>query len=321
MPAKRLTEEQLQEAVDLVAKYGSVRLAAEYIDLPIPTLQSRISQAQNKKVKPTIPPRDKTKSARAIISSDKARFSTNIDDGIVLVGSDAHYWPGHITTAHRAFVKFCKELKPKLVVMNGDIFDGATVSRHARIGWESRPTVKQELDTVKERLGEIDAACGTALKAWPLGNHDARFETRIANENPQYEGVSGFHLKDHFPDWPPCWGVWINDNVVIKHRWKGGIHATYQNTLQSGVTLITGHLHSLKVFPWSDYLGTRYGVDTGTLAEPYGPQFRDYTEDAPRSHRSGFVILSFHKGKLLWPEIVSVLDDSHVDFRGSVVPV
>ena len=56
----------------------------------------------------------------------------------------------------------------------------------------------------------------------------------------------------------------VNGNVVIKHRMKGGIHAAHKNTLHAGTTMVTGHLHSLKVTPFSDYNGTRWGVDTGT---------------------------------------------------------
>ena len=52
-----------------------------------------------------------------------------IKDGVVLIGSDAHYWPNIITTAHRGFVHFCDGLKPKVVIMNGDVCDFATISR------------------------------------------------------------------------------------------------------------------------------------------------------------------------------------------------
>jgi hypothetical protein len=33
-------------------------------------------------------------------------------------------------------------------------------------------------------------------------------------------------------------------------------------------THVHGHLHKLQVTPWADYRGRRYGVDTGTMAEP-----------------------------------------------------
>lgn len=246
------------------------------------------------------------------------RINMEVDNGVVLVGSDHHYWPGIITTAHRAFLRACRELKPVAVIANGDVLDGATISRHPPIGWESRPSLVDEVETCKERLAEIEKEAKGARRIWSLGNHDGRFETRLATVAPEYARLHGVHLKDHFPAWEPCWSVWINDDVVIKHRYKGGIHATHNNTLSSGKTMVTGHLHSLKVTPYSDYAGTRFGVDTGTMADPWGPQFSDYLEDNPVNWRSGFVVLTFQNGRLLWPEIVHVLDGQSVEFRGKV---
>lgn len=247
-------------------------------------------------------------------ASGRVRF--DCENGRIIVFSDSHYWPGYVSTAHRALVKLCKDLKPRAVICNGDAFDGGSISRWPRIGWDRKPTVIEELKTVKERLGEVEEAAGTSHLYWPLGNHDARFETFLAAAAPQYEGVGGFHLKDHFPLWKACWSLWVNDDAVIKHRWKGGIHATRNNTLNSGKTIVTGHLHSLKVTPFTDYRGTRWGVDTGTLADPYGPQFTDYTEDNPVDWRSGFVVLTFHDGELLRPQEVQVVREGLIEYRG-----
>ena len=250
------------------------------------------------------------------------RHDLKIDNGVVLVGSDSHYWPGEPSPAHRAFVKFCKLYKPKIVIKNGDELDGSRISRHPPIGWETRPSLIDEVEATKERLAEIEDAVGRKVPlVWPLGNHDARFETRLATVAPEYAQINGVHLRDHFPRWTPCWAVWINDDVVVKHRYKGGTHAAYNNTVYAGKTMVTGHLHALKVSPFNDYRGTRWGVDTGTIADPQGPQFVDYTEENPKDWRSGFVFLTFKDGKLLWPEVVRVLDDDHVDFRGRVMRV
>lgn len=251
------------------------------------------------------------------------RAAFEIQDGVVLVGSDPHYWPGAKTIAHKAFVKFCKELKPKAIIMNGDVLDGSTISRHPPINWEQRPTLIDEIEVAQERLVEIEnAAPPKATLIWPLGNHDARLETRLATVAPEFARMKGFHLKDHFgPRWIPCWAAWINGgSVVVKHRWKSGVHGVFQNTVSAGVTMVTGHDHALRVSPYTDYTGDRYGVSTGTLAEPDGPQF-DYNEDNPKNHRSGFCVLSFHKGKLLPPELVSVFDANHIVFRGQVIRV
>jgi hypothetical protein len=239
----------------------------------------------------------------------EGRLHKELTDGYVLVGSDCHYFPGVVSTAHRAFVKLCKEIRPAVVVLNGDVFDGSTISRHPRIGWDSKPTVAQELKAVDECTGEIEDAAGTHELYWLLGNHDARYETFLAAHAPEFQNVDGFTLKSHFPAWKPGWSLFLNEDCVIKHRFKGGIHATHNNVLWAGRTTITGHLHSQRVTPLSDYNGTRWGVDCGTMAAPYGPQFQDYTEDNPKNWRSGFVLARYWRGRLLEPQTVTVLDE------------
>ena len=66
------------------------------------------------------------------LPANGVRVNVGLESGVVIVGSDAHYWPGIISTAHRAFIVAVKELNPKMVVMNGDAFDGANISRHPR---------------------------------------------------------------------------------------------------------------------------------------------------------------------------------------------
>jgi hypothetical protein len=249
------------------------------------------------------------------------RAAIQVTNGIVLVGGDGHYWPGPASTAHRAFVKFIKDMKPKAIVYNGDAFDGASISRFPDIGWEKNPWVFEELEAVQDRLAEIEqAAPKGCFLTWNMGNHDLRYETRLAAVAPQYRNIKGLHLKDHFPRWVPAWSTWFNEKVVTKHRLKGGVHATHNNVIASGKTIVTNHLHSLKVTPYSDYSSRpRWGVDCGCLADPGGEQFVNYTEDAPRNHRSGFAVLTFFKGDLLWPELVHVYDGGHVEFRGNLI--
>lgn len=255
-------------------------------------------------------------------SKNPARIKISVPNGVVLVGGDAHYWPGEASTAHRAFVQFAREMKPKALIMNGDAFDGAAISRHPSIGWEDQPSVVEELEAVQTRLGELEQATPRNCQlVWTLGNHDLRYETRLATVAPEFKHLKGFHLKDNFPAWKPAWACWINDSVVVKHRYKGGTHASHNNTAAAGMTMVTNHLHSAKVTPYDDYKGRRYGVDTGTLADPNGPQFVHYSEDNPKNHRSGFAVLTFVDGELLQPELVLVWDNHHVEFRGALIRV
>lgn len=300
-------------------KLGGTLLAAK-LGQKVRSVMSRRA-AIERRIQQTIVPPDVRKGPTRPEVKHPQRVEIGIINGTILIGSDAHYWPGPASTAHRAFVQFCKELKPQAVIMNGDAIDAATISRHPPIGWEKRPPLIDEIEAAQERLHEIENAAGRADKIWTLGNHDGRFETRIATVAPEYAKIHGVHLRDHFPLWEPCWSCWINDDVVVKHRFKGGLHAPHNNTLWSGKTLITGHLHSSKVQPITDYNGTRYGVDTGCLADTDAKAFVDYTEDNPKNWRSGFAVLTFKDGRLLMPELVTVWDDNGVQFRGEVIRV
>jgi hypothetical protein len=174
-------------------------------------------------------------------------------------------------------------------------------------------------------MTEIEEACHKARHhtqlIWPLGNHDTRFESRLSAFVPEFEGVQGLTLKDHFPKWHPCWSCWPTNDVVVKHRYKNGVHAAHLNTVNAGVSVVTGHLHSLKVTPFADLRGNRFGVDTGTLAEVDGPQFLDYLEMNPTNWRSGFAVLTFKDSKLLWPELVHKWDENLIEFRGQIIDV
>lgn len=291
-------------AVAAYKQHGSKAAAARALGIPTTTLKDRLAAADRPQ------------------SAVKGRRELTVDNGTVIVFSDAHYWPGEPSTAHRALVEFCRRLNPVTVVCNGDAIDGSAISRHPPIGWESCPTVKEELEVCQKRLSEITAVVDAGVaKVWLLGNHDARFETRLAQVAPEFKDVHGIHLKDHFPDWDCGWSLFINNDVVIKHRFKGGVHAPHNNTLYSGLSTITGHLHSAKVTPFSDYRGTRYGVDTGCLADTYHDAFQGYCEDNPRNWRSGFCVLTFVDGSLLMPELVLVWDETHVQFRGEIIEV
>ena len=250
------------------------------------------------------------------------QIDLGILDGTVIVFSDAHFIPNQRSTAFKGLLWAIQEFKPKAVICNGDAFDGASISRHDSSEYQT--SVIQELKACQAMLGEIEETAKTERHnvrlIFTYGNHDSRFATKLANHAPQFKEVQGFKLSDHIPDWEFCWTCWPTEQVIVKHRYKSGIHATHNNTVNAGVSIVTGHLHSLKVTPFSDYNGCRYGVDTGTLAETDGPQFT-YAEGNPNNHRSGFAVLNFFNGQLLWPELVHKFDEDMVQFRGEVIDV
>ena len=259
---------------------------------------------------------------------DPALIQLKIDTGYVIIFSDAHYHPAYKPwTCHRALLRFCKELKPKIVISNGDIFDFPAISRHHRIGWEQRPNVQQELEYVQDRLEEVEkAAIGAEFyRTW--GNHDLRFDGILSNKMPEFEGVQGTCLKDHLPRWKPCWALQINQyECYISHRWKTSVHSPHNNTKDAGVSYGTGHDHYPRVDPWSDLHGLRFGFNSGTLADMYEEDGSDispfrYREQAPNHWWSAFVVLHFIDGKMLEPMLVRKWDSQTVQYCGQLIKV
>jgi hypothetical protein len=312
-----------EQVVELIETHGA-RVAAETMGVGHRGLLRRRRKIELKLQRRIRPPQDNQRfnPSQSTLPNHPHRIQLHIADGVVLIGSDAHYWPGEPSVAHRAFVKFCRALAPFAVVLNGDVMDCARISPHPPVGGEKRPRVIDELETAQERTHEIAlAAPEGAHKIWTLGNHDAWFETRLAAVAPDYEHITGMHLRDHFAAWVSCWSVFVNDDVVIKHRHRSGIHSTHNSPLWAGRTTVCGHHHSAKVTPFTDYNGTRYGVDTGSLADTDSEAFVDYTEDNPLDRRSGFCVLTFVGGKLLMPELALTWDERRVQFRGRLIEV
>ena len=257
------------------------------------------------------------------------RLNLDIESGSVVVFSDAHYLPGPASRAHLGLLKVIADVKPVAVIANGDILEGASISRHPPLGWNGvKVKVADEIKAVSERMGEVAAAARKAYNDVKLrrtrGNHDARFDIYLAAHAAQYEGVPGFSLADHLVDWKDSMSIMINADsgetpTMIKHRWHNGVHATYNNLVKGGVHIVTGHLHRLKVDAWGDYRGRRYAVDTGTLAEIDHEEF-EYTEDNATPWGSGFAVLTYHKRQLLPPELAEVMDPGIV-FRSHIYKV
>jgi len=262
-----------------------------------------------------------------------ARVLLPIEDGCAFVVSDQHYMPGAPPSrSHLASVLLAKKLKPFAVISNGDAIDGASISRwpvSSFVEAKGRPTVGAELGETGARLKDYERLPFIKFFVWNMGNHDARFETRLAEKVPEYAGINGFTLKEHFPLWLPAWRCdFIPDHesvkrhlfappeVIVKHRFKGGMHAGQNNALWAGTSIVTGHDHMLKAYPITSAGHLRWGIHAGTVAPIDSAQFTHYTEDNTVNWQEGFVILHFRNGRFTGPELIHVTPDGRVLFRG-----
>jgi hypothetical protein len=318
MPARKFSDEQLTEALKhtrstqaLARQFGisdramTTRMRA----IGVPPLASKI-EGQKKPV-PTF------------VREALGRLKLDITDGRAVVFSDAHFQPDCVSTANRALLQMLPDIRPSVLICNGDAFDGSSVSRHTPIFGEERVSPARELRACQERLTEIADAAKGARRIFTLGNHDIRIHSYLAAAAPQLVDLPALDVRHLFPEWQFAWSVWINGDTVIKHRYRSGMYAPANNVKGAlGMSFVTGHLHSMKVMPLSSYTDrpTLYGVDTGMLADPEWPCF-GYREDSPADWRSGFVVMTWRGGRLLAPELCTVIGEGLVDWRGEAVKV
>lgn len=315
MPAAKCTDDEFMELFD---KYSGAKVA-QIVGSTERNVYARRRRLEYKYDRPIMAPTKASLEAKY-----PHRLQHEVKNGTVLIGSDFHIWPDQESTALRAFKKFADDIRPSVVILNGDVLDFPSIGRHAPIMWESAPEPYQEIEAAQDHLHDIAKACRRARKVWTLGNHDARFEANLANNARQYRNIKGVHLSDHFGLWEKGWSCAINSLVengrtMVKHKPRGGgMNAARASALNSGVSYVYGHLHSQKVTPITDYNGDRYGVDAGCIADPSFKQFINYTEDAALDWRSGFCLLTYKDSRLMQPELVSVWDEKTVQFRGGL---
>lgn len=253
------------------------------------------------------------------------RIHASLVDGYAVIFSDAHFWPGIRSLAFEALLIVLKELKPRLVISNGDCLDGASISRHDPLGWQKLPKVIEELDAAKSFLWEIEKAVPKARKIFVAGNHDTRFDRRLASEVSEFEDVPGMRLQDHLKGWEFCYSVLINEDTdpsYVVHNVRGGTYAPRNNVLAAGCTTFTGHLHSQKSLPVTTLLHEWDGVDCGMVADRDGPQF-SYISSRPVDWREGFAVQRYDKDGLRYPaELLRVVyhrKKRRAVFRGKTV--
>jgi len=315
------------EFIDAWKRLGSPQLVASHFGIDVRQVYRRRNAIEEKHgVVLTSFADDRTNRSKIELPRVGIRQIANVTGPVVVFG-DAHWWPGQDkSVAHRALIEVIKDIRPSMVVANGDLLDLPSSSRHPPLGYGTSPAhdVAQEIGITQEHLAEIEQIVSDdCLLVWDLGNHDIRLASRIAANAPELATLRGVRLEDHFPAWAMGMSLMVNGNMMIKHRPpKGGIHATYGSIVASGLDcIVTNHLHALRITPLTTYRPRRaYGVDAGCLSDfgPHMPQF-DYAEDGVVGWASGFAVINIQPdGTILPPELCEVVQGTAY-FRGQPV--
>jgi predicted phosphodiesterase len=111
----------------------------------------------------------------------------------ILILSDLHF-PYQDNKAIELALKYGEKNKMDCILINGDLFDFATISRHEK-DWRHRSLV-DEIDTVKEFFDYLQHRFPNVKIIFKEGNHDERFDKWLFHKSPEFFDISGLTLKD-----------------------------------------------------------------------------------------------------------------------------
>ena len=128
MPKQIVTDEDFIAAWN---ELGSATLVSRKLGLTERTVMHRRSLIESKLNISLHAHNDQRFNRHIIHSESKIRSIADVT-GSVVVFSDAHFMPNETSTAFNALIKVIKKVRPQIVIANGDILDGGTISNMGR---------------------------------------------------------------------------------------------------------------------------------------------------------------------------------------------
>jgi hypothetical protein len=107
------------EFISACIRLGSTKAVADEMGVNVRSVQKRRDNIHTK-TGHYLSLDGKAAKPKVTIPAKEPRANIELERGVIIVGSDAHYQPGEDTTAHKAMVHLIKLLKPEFVIMNGD---------------------------------------------------------------------------------------------------------------------------------------------------------------------------------------------------------
>ena len=121
-----------EEFINIWSRFGSASKVAKCLDVSERSVLNRRRRIEQDTNQPLISFDDRSQAYSNVqpIQTSLNKIELGILNQTVIVFSDAHFWPGEYTTAYKGLLWAIKELKPHVVISNGDAFDGEIGRAH-----------------------------------------------------------------------------------------------------------------------------------------------------------------------------------------------
>lgn len=232
-------------------------------------------------------------------------YELTLDTGLIVVGSDIHF-PYQDDKAVNAFIDFCTEHQPEVIVINGDVLDFYKLSRFSKDPAGKNP--KEEIEMCRDFFKTLKASCSKSQIYYTIGNHETRLEKYVLDYAPQVaclmDNVFQIIKTDELGI-IGCASLLINNSIIFKHGnrlgSKSGLSAIKELEAHylSGAT---GHTHRLAKFSTRKSGRRFFWFETGCLCtlDP------EYMIDP--DWEQGFVTIYIQDHKVISSHIHEIVD-------------
>lgn len=190
-----------------------------------------------------------------------------------------------------------KDLDPCRIILNGDILDFMTVSKHEPNLEFRTLAFKEEIESGIEFLMELKANFPKAEIVFICGNHSARLAKFISRKCDIFAGLLTVEkalnldlMKIEYVDYTPDQAYIIPEapDTIVRHEpLSGGANPTRNSIKESRTNIIFGHIHQSLVGHHRSLDGkVLYGYSCPTLCDRHHPAF-GYCKKTPQ-WTSGF---------------------------------
>lgn len=155
----------------------------------------------------------------------------------------------HDKQALIAALNYIRRERVETIILNGDIIDGARISRHAKS--PDQPKFMQELELAKSFLKGLRADFPNARILYKIGNHEDRLEAYLMKNAEELAGLVDFNrlldLETLGIELVSSTGFIKHPGTYIVHghemRVSGGVNPARALLLKAFDNTIMGHVH------------------------------------------------------------------------------
>ena len=251
----------------------------------------------------------------SVACANKHIAAENKANETALVVGDAHV-PFHDQKATDLVLQWIGDHKPDTIYFSGDLLDCYSISRFAQPGSDFGG-FRVEVEACVSWLESFRDVSPHSKMVFVCGNHEFRLRSLLANDASMLKNVKGLTIPEQLDlkrlkiEYVECPGerwfstyVWAFPDMLVGHFSKISKHAAYSAKLlvdEHGVSLVTGHNHSMGTHHRTLASGDVWGYEGGCLCDLHPT----YCE--PHNWTHGFVVLNHRDGKT-YPEPVRITD-------------